>query len=143
MRTSLMFGCLVLALIGCSTPPRPSQSSYFRAEAAGYVWRKSGNANANFILAVSTNAPRVLYVEAILPSPDGSAANPIRKAVSITDSRVSFDGPVLSGWKPGSIYLFRLRAYSDADYTRVVDSLEQRSLCSKPPEKYLKQLKDE
>jgi hypothetical protein len=93
--------------------------------------------------AVSTNAPRPLYVEAVLPSPDGSVANPIRKAVSTTDSRVSFDGQVLSGWKPGSIYLFRLRAYADADYTRVVDSLEQRSLCSKPPENYLKQLKDE
>jgi hypothetical protein len=110
---------------------------------AGYIWRKSGAAHANFILAVSSNAPRPLYVEAVLPLPDGRAGDPIRKAILVEDSRVSFDGPVLSGWRPGSIYLFRLRAYADADYTKLIDSLEQRSLCIKPAERYLMQLKDE
>ncbi len=143
MRASLLLGCILLSFVGCSTTPRPSQSSYFRAEVAGYIWRKNGTAHANFILAVLSNAPRPLYIEAVLPAPEGGPSEPIRKTVSLDDSRVNFDGPVLSGWKPGTIYFFRLRAYADAGYTRMIDSLEQRSLCSKPPERYLRQLKDE
>jgi hypothetical protein len=57
--------------------------------------------------------------------------------------RVSFDGPLCAGWRSGSIYIFRLRAYADSAYSKMVDSLEQRSLCSKPSEKHLRQLKDE
>jgi hypothetical protein len=143
MRVSLVLGCLLLAFVGCSTPPQPAVSSYFQAKAAGYIWRKSGAADANFILAVSSNAPRPTYVEAVLPLPDGRAGDPIRKTVLVEDSRVSFNGPVLSGWRVGSIYIFRLRAYGDAGYTKMIDSLEQRSLCSRPPERYLRQLKDE
>ena len=143
MRTSILFGCLLLVLVGCSTPPRPAQSLYFRAEAAGYVWRKSGSAHALFSLAVLSNAPRPLFVEAVLPVPSGRAGDPIRKTVGPEEDHVSFDGPVVSGWEPGNFYLFRLRAFADVGYTRMIDSLEQRSLCSKPPEKYLRQLKDE
>jgi len=75
----------------------------------------------------------------VLPVPGGGTGDPIRKTVSLEDSRINFDGPVLSGWKSGSIYVFRLRAYADAGYTRMIDSLEQRSLCNKPPERYLRQ----
>jgi hypothetical protein len=142
MRTSLLFGCLLLALTGCSTLPEPAQSSYFRAIDAGYDWHKNGNACARFALAVSANAPQPLYVEAVLPLPDGSASVPIRQTVSNTNSHVSFEGPFVPGWKHRAIYLFQLRAYSDAGYTKMIDSLEQRSLCIKPPEDILRRLKD-
>jgi hypothetical protein len=132
-----------VGLRGLFDPATASSKFVFPAKAAGYIWRKSGAAHANFILAVSSNAPRPTYVEAVLPLPDGRAGDPIRKTVLVEDSRVSFNGPVLSGWRVGSIYIFRLRAYGDAGYTKMIDSLEQRSLCSKPPERYLRQLKDE
>jgi hypothetical protein len=142
MRPSPVFALALVAVIPWFMP-RAAHSKYFRTEAVGNSWRKTGNANAYLMVSVSSDAPRPLYVEAILPLPDGSAGKPIRKTVSSTESRIDFEGPVLSGWKVEKTYVFRLRAYADPGYTKMADSLEQRSVCIKPPEKYLKQLKDE
>lgn len=139
---SLTVAIAVCVLVGCATPPAPRQSSLFRAEVAGYTWDRSGAAQAVFALAVSGRGPRPLYVEAVLPSPDGGAGDVVKKVVSAGESQVRFEGPTRSGWKSGGTYVFRLAAYADESRTMLVDSLEQRSLCQMPPQDLLRQLKE-
>lgn len=143
MKTRILFTLAALFLASCATPPKPAQSSHFRAEFAGYTWKKDGSARARFSLTVLETTPRPLYVEAILPSPNGGRGDTVRKVISSGDSSVSFDGPFHTGWKSGSIYVFQLRTFSDSSYRESINMFEQRSLCTKPPDSLLKQLKDE
>lgn len=142
MKAFLLLAIAALILCSCNTPPTPVHTSLFRAEVAGYTWKKDGSAQAVFSLAVLGRAKVPLYLEAELPSPSGKPGDKVRKNLSAGEATVSFEGPWGVGWKSGNVYMFRLLAYSDAAYTQQIDSLEQLSLCRKPPDDLLKQLKD-
>ena len=140
MHTSLI-AAFLLVTFPPFLMPRAAHSKYFRTESVGNSWRNNGTAGTDFTLTISADAPRPLYVEAMLPAPDGSTAETISKTVRAGESRVSFEGPVKSGWRPNKTYVFRLRAYADAAHKQMIDSLEQHSVCVKPPDYLLRQLK--
>ncbi|HEY5892748.1 MAG TPA: hypothetical protein VIT91_05900 [Chthoniobacterales bacterium] len=132
MRTALFFLIGLVALTGCSTPPPPVQSAFFRTGVATYSRNPDGTANAVFHLSVSSSAPLPLYVEATLPSPDPATTVTSRKSIPPGQPSVSFMGPDASGWQSGKIYTFSLKAFTDPGYRHQVDALTQQSLYKRP-----------
>lgn len=131
MRLALFLTALI-ALAGCSTPPPPVQSAFFRATVAGFGRNPDGTVSAVFHLSVSPTAPLPLYVEATLPAPDPAIRATSKKAVLPGQPGVSFVGPDYSGWKSGQIYTFSLKVFTDPGYRHQVDSLTQQSLYKRP-----------
>ncbi len=142
MKALLSVGVAVLLLGGCAAPPKVEESGFFKVNLAGVGWKKDKTATAVFDLSVSGHAPRPLYVEAALPTP-GGAPEKIKQTLSAMDSVVRFKGTPQAGWRSGTFYVFRLSAYRDPGYTELVGSVEQRSMCTRPADSVLNQLRDE
>jgi hypothetical protein len=142
MKPHVLFSFSLLAVLPFLMP-RAAHSKYFKTNDVGQSWRKNGTSNARIAVTVTPDAPRPLYVEALLPDPGGSAGETISKTVRAGESDISFEGPVQSGWRPNKTYVFRVRAYADAAHKRILDSLEQHSVCVKPPGELLRKLKSD
>lgn len=142
MKSLLLPGLAALFLGGCAAPPIAAESSLLKVNFAGFGWRKDGAATAVFDLTVAGHAPRPLYVKVALPTPTGPPEK-VRQVVSPLESVLRFKGTPRAGWNSGGSYVFKVAAYRDPGHTELVDSLEQRSLCTKPPNSMLSQLRDE
>jgi hypothetical protein len=142
MKPHVLFSFSLLAVLPFLMP-RAAHSKYFKTYDVGQSWRKNGTANARISVTVSPDAPRPLFVEALLPAPDGSTGEIMSKTVRVGESDISFEAAVRSGWRPNKTYVFRVRAYADAAYKKMIDSLEQHSVCVKPPDELLRKLKSD
>ena len=126
-------------LASCSTIPQPLSSSHYKAELAGFGWKRNGGSfgsEASAALGVTriTASPTQLYLKAYLPNPDGSRSKPIKKVDSGgKGSFVMFEGAKKGGWIPNQRYTFHLDVFSDPQCLNRIDSLSQPAVCIVPP----------
>jgi hypothetical protein len=108
---------------------------------AGQKWGPRRTAQAAFQAQIVTPGWLPFFVEIRLPDPDSDAPEVIRKEIAKDSHFIEALGKPRSGWVDGTTYQYEIRIYSDQSYSQLLDSLEQPSVCYRPPNDVLDRLK--